>query len=170
MAKAAAWPLELFTRAVARNYSISGVLCELGVGVSGWNYRRVHRPIAQHGLDTSYRLGQAHLRGAHHSWTRSASLSDILVEHSYAQLRSYANAASLKTRLIRAGLLRDACYVCGITEWLGRRLVLQLDHMNGCGRRPPPDQPAPPVSELPFTDGHVLRAQRGAGPQATATA
>jgi hypothetical protein len=37
----------------------------------------------------------------------------------------------LKGRLIRAGVLRPACYECGLTEWRGRPLTLVLDHING---------------------------------------
>ncbi len=37
----------------------------------------------------------------------------------------------VKGRLIRAGLLTNRCEECGITEWLGKRLTMQLDHING---------------------------------------
>ena len=37
----------------------------------------------------------------------------------------------LKKRLLRAGLLTNACAVCGINQWQGRPLVLELDHING---------------------------------------
>lgn len=37
----------------------------------------------------------------------------------------------VKVRLIRAGLLTNRCEECGITEWLGKRLTMQLDHING---------------------------------------
>jgi len=37
----------------------------------------------------------------------------------------------LKQRLRQAGLLPDACEHCGLAEWRGEPLVLQLHHMNG---------------------------------------
>ena len=37
----------------------------------------------------------------------------------------------LKSRLFRAGLVRNECEVCGITEWRGQRLAMHLDHING---------------------------------------
>lgn len=37
----------------------------------------------------------------------------------------------LKPRLIKEGLLKDCCAICGITEWLGQKLSLHLDHKNG---------------------------------------
>jgi hypothetical protein len=50
------------------------------------------------------------------------------VDHS-----TYANTGYLKRRLISSGLLRAACYECGISEWRGRKLALHLDHVNGVG-------------------------------------
>jgi hypothetical protein len=37
----------------------------------------------------------------------------------------------LKVRLVRAGLLENRCCVCGLEDWRGRPLSLQLDHVNG---------------------------------------
>lgn len=46
---------------------------------------------------------------------------------------SYTNMARLKIRLLREGLLASKCYEedCGLTEWKGKPLSLQLDHVNG---------------------------------------
>ena len=37
----------------------------------------------------------------------------------------------IKQRLIRAGILENRCQDCGLTEWRGRYLSIQLDHING---------------------------------------
>lgn len=37
----------------------------------------------------------------------------------------------LKHRLIEAGLKKEECEDCGITDWRGKKLVLQLDHRDG---------------------------------------
>lgn len=39
----------------------------------------------------------------------------------------------LKARLIAAGLLAERCASCGISEWRGTRLALELHHVNGVG-------------------------------------
>jgi transcriptional regulator with XRE-family HTH domain len=41
------------------------------------------------------------------------------------------NRTHLKQRLVRLGLLEDACAECGITEWRGKPLALCLHHING---------------------------------------
>lgn len=40
---------------------------------------------------------------------------------------------NLKRRLLRDGVLRNECYLCGISVWLEKPLVLHLDHVNGDG-------------------------------------
>ncbi len=126
----APWPPDRFAAAVASNISIGGVLGELGCGVSGTNYRRVHNMVRDLELDTSHWLGAAYLRGGHHSWTPARPLSELLVERSPC-----ADRNRLKRRLVAAGLLPYTCAgpECGISEWRGRPLVLQLDHKNGVG-------------------------------------
>ena len=36
--------------------------------------------------------------------------------------------------MIRAGLKENRCENCGITEWLGKPLSMELHHVNGDGR------------------------------------
>jgi 5-methylcytosine-specific restriction endonuclease McrA len=124
----APWPADRFAQAVADNISIGGVLSQLGCGVSGTNYRRVHNMVRDLQLDTSHWLGAAYLRGKNHSWTPSIPLSELLVERSL-----YADRARLKRRLVAAGLMAYRCAICGISEWHEQTLVLQLDHVNGGG-------------------------------------
>lgn len=55
------------------------------------------------------------------------SLEEILRENS-----SYTNISRLKLRLIKENKLEYKCEFCGNKgEWLGKPLVLQLDHING---------------------------------------
>src|ERR1700738_1235022 len=91
----APWPPDRFAQAVADNISIGGVLSQLGCGVSGTNYLRVHNMVRDLQLDTSHWLGAAYLRGKNHSWTPSIPLSEILVERS-----SYMDRLRLKRRLV----------------------------------------------------------------------
>lgn len=37
----------------------------------------------------------------------------------------------LKDRLLKTGIKKNQCENCGITEWCGKPLVIQLDHKNG---------------------------------------
>jgi 5-methylcytosine-specific restriction endonuclease McrA len=44
------------------------------------------------------------------------------------------NRSHLKKRLTRAGLLPSDCQDCGLGEWRGRPLALELHHINGDGK------------------------------------
>jgi HNH endonuclease len=37
----------------------------------------------------------------------------------------------VKLRLLRSGTIENRCDVCGLTDWLGKRLIMHLDHING---------------------------------------
>lgn len=37
----------------------------------------------------------------------------------------------LKSRLLNEGMMKNECFVCGITEWNGKSLPLELDHIDG---------------------------------------
>ena len=102
--------------AVAAAGSLSGLIRILGLRVSGGSHRAFRRRLRELSLDVSH-------------WTprvrsRSYTLADLLVVNGPAARR-------LKTRLIAANLLPSLCSLCGICDWLGSALVLQLDHING---------------------------------------
>jgi hypothetical protein len=37
----------------------------------------------------------------------------------------------LRIRLIKEGVKKSECEICGINEWLGKKLSLELDHVDG---------------------------------------
>ena len=111
--------------AVARSISQAAVLRMLGIFVGGGNYETVMRRIRDLGLDTSHWLGQAHLRGKTHNWGRRRSLAEILRPGTRYQTNR------LKRRLIRAGLVQRRCDRCGLEEWLGKPIPLELNHIDG---------------------------------------
>lgn len=53
-------------------------------------------------------------------------LEEILVQNS-----PYTNLTTLKDKLLKVNLKEYKCDICGIYEWLGNPLSLQLDHING---------------------------------------
>jgi hypothetical protein len=41
------------------------------------------------------------------------------------------NRSHLKMRLIKSGLLKNRCELCGLTDWRGKPLNIHIDHVNG---------------------------------------
>jgi Helix-turn-helix domain len=48
--------------------------------------------------------------------------------------RAATNRSHLKERLFKEGLKQNRCEECGITEWRGKPLSMQLHHVNGDGQ------------------------------------
>jgi hypothetical protein len=46
-------------------------------------------------------------------------------------LREAKSRATIKRRLLEAGILENRCEWCGITEWRGKPISIQIDHANG---------------------------------------
>lgn len=111
--------------AVASNISARATLLSLGMAAKGGGYKPLIRLIKLLNIDTSHWLGYGHLKGKTHNYTPPRPLEEILKQDSSAQ--SY----KLKTRIIKEGLLKDECSVCGIVDWHGQKLSLHLDHING---------------------------------------
>lgn len=117
---------EQFIEAVKNNISIAGILKEIGLKVTGANYDLCKIKIQKLGLDTSHHRGKGYLKGTKNNWTPKQPIETICVENS-----TYTSSVCLKERLLREGYLQYQCAICGINEWQGLPLVLQLDHING---------------------------------------
>src|SRR5579872_1966125 len=116
--------------AVRNSFSIAQVLRVLNLSPFGSRYQTMHDHIKRLGLDTSHFTGQGHLKGKTPTWTPKRPLSEILVQNS-----TYRDNHKLKRRLLREGLLHNRCYICGLGPiWLGKLLVMVLDHINGDAR------------------------------------
>jgi len=113
--------------AVKEARSAAQALRLIGRVPAGGNYKILYARIQSLGIDRRHWTGQGHLRGRTHTWARKMALSEVLVEGSPYR----ASSSALKRRLLSEGLLLEECRVCGIKEWLGRRLSLHLDHVNG---------------------------------------
>lgn len=120
---------EDFSEAVKTSTSIRQVLLKLNLNETGSAYRVFKRRVQALGLDTSHLTGQSYLRGKSHNWATKKPFDEILVTNS-----SYRGIGRLKIRLLREGLLQNRCYGEGCsltTAWLGKPIMLQLDHING---------------------------------------
>jgi 5-methylcytosine-specific restriction endonuclease McrA len=120
------WSDEAFIHAVADSLSVADVLRRLGLRVAGANYAAVYAAVRRLQLDVSHWRGRGWRRDRSTPGAPRQPLSAILVRGS-----SYRSRRSLKRRLLAGHLLEYRCAVCGIAEWRGARLALELDHRNG---------------------------------------
>jgi hypothetical protein len=117
--------LQEFIEAVKNNYSVSSCLVCLNLSPTGANYRNFYKFQKENNIDISHFTGQGHLKGKTNNYNLPIPLSEILVEN-----YSYSSNA-LRKRLIKEGLKEHKCECCGLSEWLGEPIPLELDHVDG---------------------------------------
>ncbi len=116
---------EEYEAAIRESHSIASVCRKLGIRPTGGNYRIVHKAIMEFGLDTSHFTGQGWNVGLKFNPKSVIPIEEILVKDSYYQ--SY----KLKRRLLKEGFKERHCECCGLYEWRGKEIPLELHHING---------------------------------------
>jgi HNH endonuclease len=119
------WTDDELAAAVRASDSWADVARLLGYATNGGIHRFLKGHILRLGLDTAHFTGQSWARGARFPRRRARPLSEILVAG------STFSSAGLRRRLIAEGLKPPHCELCGITEWRGAPVRLELDHVNG---------------------------------------
>ncbi|WP_326697722.1 HNH endonuclease [Streptomyces sp. NBC_01754] len=112
---------------VSRSVSLAEVLRRLGHADNGGTRARLKRAVDEHGISTAHFIGQGHTRGAVSPYRKSATEVLRRAEPGSQRIRT----ALLRRALDDIGAPRE-CASCGIGEiWQGKRLVLEIDHVNG---------------------------------------
>lgn len=110
--------------AVAQSTSIQGVArIILGKSVSGNQHQHIKRMIKKFGIDTNHFLG----RGHYYSGKTSNRRKD--------PEQIFTIGKRQKSALLRRALLESSveykCIFCNINEWKGKKLNLEIDHIDG---------------------------------------
>lgn len=116
---------EQFVELLKKSSTISEVLFKLGYTVKGnsWGYSQIKRRMDDLNLDHSIFKGKSAIIKT--TKLNNVKKEDILKEnckHQRTVLRRY---------IIKNNLIPYKCAICGCTEWQGKTLSLELDHING---------------------------------------
>jgi hypothetical protein len=112
--------------AITSSVSFREVLRKLGLAEAGGNYKTIKALVKEYQVPTEHWTGKGHLKGKTHTWSPKQKFEDILVENS-----TYTSTHKLKNRLLKEGLFERKCYECGLTEWRGHPIPIELEHKNG---------------------------------------
>ena len=113
------WNEDRLRRAVANSVNYKDVLRYLEIPTTGNNSTTLKNKISFFEIDTS------HFTFASKSKGKPRPLID------YLTMNSKCSRQVLKHRLIKEGYKRNVCEMCGITEWNGKPLVMQIHHKDG---------------------------------------
>lgn len=103
--------------------SISEVLKKIGLKPSGNNHTSLTKYLEESNFDTKTLVGRSIYRGQKH--IESKTLFECLTEN------GTKDSNKLKLKLFNSGIKQEKCEVCGITEWMGKKLTFELHHING---------------------------------------
>jgi hypothetical protein len=119
---------ELLQKEAYEVESISGLLKKLGLEISGGSHRFIKSKLVLHEIDTKHFTGQLWSKGkklGENFYKTQRPLDDILKKNTvYPSCR-------LKHRLYKAGLKKEVCELCQLTNWRNYKLPLELHHKNG---------------------------------------
>lgn len=109
--------------AIQKSTSIRQTLIALGMAGKGGNYRVINKAIIKYNIDISHFTGKGWSKNKHFGPKRK--IEDYL--NNNQTIQSY----KLKNRLIKEHILEEKCIYCNLTSWLGSKIPLELDHING---------------------------------------
>lgn len=101
------------------------VISKLGLTQCAGNQKQVARWIDALDLDTSHFLGNGQKGISRGPSKKKIPLEEILIEDSDYQ------SHKLKLRLLEEGLKQEKCESCNLEIWLGEKIPLELEHVNG---------------------------------------
>lgn len=124
------WTDSELANAVQNSKSIRGVLQTIGLSPTGGNYKSMDIHIERLKLCTDHFTGKGWNTGDRFRYFgMKLPIEDILIENS-----SYTSTSYLKRRLINESYLKNTCSNCGLVDWLGEPISLQIEHKNGNNR------------------------------------
>lgn len=92
------------------------------------NTRTLKKRILKDGIDTSHFVGRMKFKGLKRPENSHPhySLQELLTVNSEHKI----NNSKLKEKLVNTNTLFNECYICGLREWQGQPITLQLVHLN----------------------------------------
>lgn len=114
------WDVYLIRLFVKESISFTEVLNKLKIPKQGNNIGTLKRILNNYNIDYSHFTGR--------SKTYS---SNYILANEYLNDYKQISTSSLKEKLLKENLIENKCAICGLTEWLGKPIVLQLHHIDG---------------------------------------
>ncbi len=115
---------EQLKEAVKGSFNYAQTLSKLNIRPAGGNYQTIKEDIKRGEIDISH-FNYTVLFQGKRGRKALIPLDQVLVEN------RHCNTVNLKNRLIAEGIFKNECNICKLTDWLGKPLALELDHISG---------------------------------------
>lgn len=114
---------EKLEAAVSNSISVQGVArIILGKPVSGNQHQHIKKMIQKFGINTNHFLGYRHNLGIPSNKKKAPSQIFVVGQRQ--------KSFHLRRALLESGV-EYRCLICNIREWNGKKLILEIDHING---------------------------------------
>lgn len=117
------YTIDDIANAVKGSTTLTDVVRKLGLSVAGGNMETISKKIRQHNIDISHFVGKSFNKGK-----RATNKKDI---EFYLTDNIFVKSDYLRKRLIKEKIFPHRCMLCGLSKWQGRRIPLELHHLNG---------------------------------------
>lgn len=113
-----------FIELIRSSHNVREVLFKLNLTTVGnsWGYSLVKRRMKELQLNGTMFLGK--------ECKKLPKLSPIKIEEAFVE-HSTNPRCVIRRRILEDGILEYKCSKCGVSEWQGKPLSLELDHING---------------------------------------
>lgn len=103
-------------------FTMSDVLRKLGLQTRGSSFSYIKRIINMFEIDTSHFKGRG--------WSERTSTPSKERMNEYLTNQTPIQSSRLKLLLFKANIFEEKCYTCGLTEWCGEKIPLELHHID----------------------------------------
>lgn len=116
-------PIDEMKKIISESFSFSEVCRRCGWVINTGSFKVIRKYIKDYNISISHFRGRRTNIG--NALGQGKPLEEILTKNSF-----YKNS-HLKKRLIKAGIKEYRCEICGISEWMGKPLMIEMHHING---------------------------------------
>lgn len=119
---------ENLKKIISESYSFAQAIRKLGLRDVGSNFATIKKKVEQYNIDVSHFTGQRWNIGKTEKDDNriySKNIEDVFENN--VPIKS----SNLKEKLFTLGYKEKKCECCGITEWQGKPLTLELHHIDG---------------------------------------
>lgn len=118
------WSKENIEKAVKVSDSYSETLRKMEIPLQGNNSKTLKDKIKEYNIDISHFTFEK-------QYKEGLSNFKYIPASEYIGTNKFIQSSKLKDKLIKEGIKENKCESCGITEWMGKVITLQLHHING---------------------------------------
>ena len=117
---------EILEDAVRKCTSWRQLILYFSLKETGGNYKNLQKKCEEFDVDVSHFTGRGWNKLGHPNYGNNIVLEERLCKHTTKK-----PANKTKEILINHKIKKNKCEKCGITDWMGEKLTLQLHHING---------------------------------------